>query len=297
MIRRGLALSFVFTLAAALMVPGLRAQEATSTIAFDGVVNQNGTLLLSGTLTAADDLLGPVTVATDGSGDAAAPGGGVDVGDAAISTDLASKRLVFDLGLNDAVANGGSPSIGYLWAISVNGEDTGQWLGAGGPGTNFAPTTSGGAWLCTLTDAGWSCPMGLQGGPTTDGVTWTLPFFRASPAVEPGSMIDMGGSYGGTPRSFTWPSFFNFAGLAPIDTGGFADSYLVPGEIELGIAPTGTPATAVDYTSTANLNTSSGEFTGALTAPAAGAYTIYAKTCGGLTSSLSCVIGTHDITI
>ena len=295
--RHGPTLMLTLTVAAAVLLPSLPAgAEESTSVSVDTATIQNGSILLSGTLTAGDDLFGPVTVVTDPSGDASAPGGGVDLGDATIATDLAGRKLVFSLGLNDGVAAGGTPFVGYSWPFSVDGTDTTQWLGAGGPGTNFPPKTNGWAALCTVAD-GWICSTTIAGGPDAEAVRWTLPFFRSDPQIAPGTTIDIGGSYGAVPASFVWPSAIITAGLVNADSAGYPEPYVVPGEIRLGIAPAGTAEPLVDYTGTANLNPGTGAFTGALPAPAAGTYTLYAKTCGGLQSAPVCAVGTADITV
>ena len=56
---------------------------------------------------------------------------------------------------------------------------------------------------------------------------------------------------------------------------------------------------AVTYGGSGNLTTpATGAFNGSVAVPAAaGSYTVYVRTCGGLQSSLTCAVGSTDITI
>jgi hypothetical protein len=118
-----------------------------------------------------------------------------------------------------------------------------------------------------------------------------------NPALDVGSTIDAGSILCGVPCSMPWPPGLVGA-LAPTDTAGFPDTYVIPGRIRLGVAPAGTPEPSVTYTTTGSLNAGATGFTGSLSAPSgAGAYTLWVKSCGGLQSSQTCVIGSSDFTI
>lgn len=302
MIRKALRTAVGVGMALALTVVPASADE-TSSLTIDATDVSNGFVTVAGTAMLGDDLLGPVEVWTDGEGDASLTGAGFDLTSGSIATDLAAKRLVFTLSTADGVgALGGSPpASGFEWPINVDGEDWFRWLGAGGPGSDNSTTKF--TALCENENeaeggsGGWSCATRIPGEVTQEGVTWQLPFFRMKPVIDVGSTVDGGGILCGVPCSMAWPPGLVGA-LAPVDTGGFPDTYVVPGEMKLGIASAGFPESQVEYEGTASLDSSATGFTGAIAAPTtAGDYTVWVKTCGGLQRSLTCVIGSVPLTI
>lgn len=289
----GIAAALVLLLAAA---PATA--EETSTLTVDGVAISGGTLSVAGTAVFGDDLLGPVEVWSDATGDAVVNGVGLDLTSGTIATNLASRQVIFKMAVADGVApiNGSPPATGFQWPISANGEDFTRWLGAGNQGSNESATEF--TALCSNDPGpGWACPDQLAGSHAADGITWNLPFFRMKPQLDVGSTIDAGSILCGVPCSMPWPPRLVGA-LTPTDTAGFPDTYVIPGTIRLGVAPAGTPEGAVTYTATGSLNSQANGFTGSLAAPSApGTYTVFVKTCGGLQSSQTCVVGSGDFTV
>lgn len=286
----------------ALLLLGLTAPataQETSSLTVDGIAISGGFVSVAGTASFADDLVGPVEVWSDAEGDAVVPGAGLDITGGTIATNLASKQVIFKMNVADGVGpiNGSPPATGFQWPISADGQNFTRWLGAGNQGSNqsLSEFTS----LCNneTETGGWTCPTPLSGSHTAEGITWNMPFFRMKPQVDFGSTIEAGGILCNVPCSMAWPPGL-VGSLAPTDTGAFPDTYVIPGEIRLGVAPVGTPEPAVSYTATGSLNSSATGFTGSLAAPTSpGTYTLWVKTCGGLQSSQTCVIGSADFTV
>jgi len=295
-----LAASFAAALMLGLVAVPASADATSIDVGTSNVVG--GVVQVTGTITFGSDLTGPVEVWSDAAGDAVVNGVGLDIAKGTISTNIAQSRLVFGLDLADglpAPADGPPPAAsGFQWPVTVNGEDRTRWLGAGttGSGNRFADWTG----VChnETSMGGWDCALAVPGTITQAGVTWTVSFSQIAPGVTRGSTIDGGGILCGIPCSIAWPPGL-VGSLAPIDTGGFPDTYVVPGKVEVGIAPLGTPPGAVNYNGTGNLTTpSTGAFNGSVSAPATpGDYSLFVKTCGGLQSSLTCAVGTADVTI
>jgi len=299
--RRALPVALATALLAVFSAGTLSVEAQTaSTITVSNATANGGIISVSGTVALGPDVLGPTEVWSDPSGDAVVAGIGLDMTKGTIATNLATNRLVFAVSTSDglpAPVDGPPPAAGFQWPVSVNGEDLTRWLGAGtaGSGNRTAEWTG----LChnQTSTGGWDCAQSVTGSVTGTGVTWSVSFGQIPNGVTHGSTIDSGAILCGIPCSIAWPPGL-IGALSPIDTGGFPGTYVVPGKIQLGIAPAGTPAGSVTFTNTGTLVGSSSTFTGEVSRPSLpGAYTVYVKTCGGLQDALTCAVGTKDITL
>jgi hypothetical protein len=308
--RRITVIGIVATSVASYLIVPARAQEAGSSISVGNATVAAGKVSVTGAAAYAQDAVGPVVLATDGSGDAAQQGAGLDIKDLSMQTLLKAKKVVFTMGINDGIAapvNGNAPATGFHWPIVVDADDRFRWLGAGSEGTNLPPRTAKWVGICENEAAGggsegWNCPGSIPGGITSTAVRWEVPFKYQTglTSIAYGSTIEgSGGIYCGTPCSWPWPSVVVGA-AAPSDFAEAPAPYKVPGEIKLGIAAAGVAESNVSYTSTGTFtpsDDSTGTFAGTVNAPAsAGTYTVWAKTCFGANGE-TCAIASRDITI
>lgn len=280
------------------------AQSETTTIAVQSAAVNGGSIAVAGVVNYGADALGPVTLSEDVAGDVAVAGVGLDVGDVSVETDLAKQQLIFTLQLHDGLAapvNGPGPFTGYMVPLLSDGDDRWRWLGAGGIGTNFPPQAGGWGALCSNESengeqGGWSCTDAITTTISADSVRWELPFAKMKPQIQYGSMIESSSINCGSACSFQWPSFFNLAALFATDVSFPMDEYKVPGEVELGIAPTGTQPSAVSFGTKATFTPSTSAFNAVLPAPTTpGDYTVWTRTCYG--APISCVYGNAPIQI
>lgn len=308
--RVGLALLGV----AAVIVPmaaGPAAADATSVTV--GSVTVGGTSIsVGGTITFGTDATNGVTLGTDAAGDALVTGAGLDLKSISVRPNIAARQLVWTLATNDGVPEpvGVPPGLGFQVPITVDGQDWWRWLGAGTAGTANAQL---GEWtaLChnevNGAQGGWSCPglvfgstntFTLAGSITATGVTWTQGFSQMKPQISYGSVVEQGSILCARPCSFTYPPGLALGGLQAVDAIDTMAAYKVPGAVELGIAPAGTPPSSVNFSATGTFNGTTGAFTGSVSKPGtAGAYTVYAKTCFGIADALTCAIGSSDVTV
>ncbi|MPY80698.1 MAG: hypothetical protein GEV04_20090 [Actinophytocola sp.] len=276
------------------------AAVAETTIDVHPVSVVNGSIPVTGTVSFGADAVGPVTVSQDPDGDAQLPGFGYDIGDVSFQTDLAAERLIVTLHLHDAPSDDPAPFTGYQVPLLNDGADWWRWLGAGGVGSNQAQTEPWGG-LCENENeaeggsGGWSCTDRVPTTFTADSVVWELPFATMKPPIKAGSVLESSGILCGAPCAFQWPSSVVLS-LAPMDTSFPMEQYKVPGDIRLGIAPEGTPASRVNFAVRAAFDAASGDFSETLAAPAAsGSYTVWARTCFG--SPISCVFGSTPVDV
>lgn len=283
-----------------------------TTVNVSGAAVGSSSISVTGSVVYGTDATGTLVLGTDPSGDATPPAPGMDLTGVSVRPDIAGKKLIWTLstgnGLPDPVGGPAPAMMGYMVPISVDEEDWWRWLGAGTAGSNIAAT---GKWtgLCSNeiaggTQGGWGCPGTLAGAGTysytgsitASGVTWTQPFGQMKPQIQYGSVVAPSSIHCGGPCTFVWPSGL-LGSAAPIDAMSM-DSYKVPGEVLLAVAPAGTTPTSSAFATKALFNGTTGAFSGSLTKPAsAGAYTVWAKTCFGKAEEATCSIGSTDITI
>jgi hypothetical protein len=307
---RTTVIGMIAATAATYFIVPAQAQETGSQVEINNAGVAAGKVTVTGTVSYAQDAVGPVVVATDGTGDAAQQGAGLDIKDLSMQTLLKAKKLVLTMGINDGLASpvdGNAPATGFHWPIVVDADEKYRWLGGGSAGTNFPPRTAKWVGVCENEAAGggtegWSCPGSIAGGITATGVRWELPF-KYQTGLAPiayGSTVEgSGGVYCGVPCSWAWPSVVVGA-ASPSDFADAPGPYKVPGEIKLGIAPAGAPESGVNYSGAGTFTASdesAGTFSGTINAPtAAGSYTVWAKTCYGIDGG-TCVRGSLGITI
>jgi len=272
---------------------GVATPAEVSSLQIDAI-SVGSTVTVSGTLALGTDATGPIQVGSDGSGDASAPGLGFDLGDAFVTPDLAAKRLTLALNVNDGVPgiDGIGPAAGYVWPIAFNGGDSNAWLAAGTYVSGWPPKTEKWFELCTTTDGSYTCGNVVTGSMTASKVTWTIPFNILGSATY-GATLDVGGSSPGSPAVIPWAVV---SGGSSFDTVGAA-SYRIPGRVELGIAPAGTEESKVQYTSGAAFNPATSGFTVAAPTPAAGSYTVFARSCFGNMDEPTCLKTSQPLTI
>jgi hypothetical protein len=292
--------------AASFIVPA-GAQETGSSISVNNATTGSGKVAVSGAVSYA---AGPTVVGTDGAGDAAQQGAGLDIKDLSMQALLKAKKLVFTMGINDGLAapvDGNAPATGFHWPIVVDADDRYRWLGGGSAGSNFPPRNAKWVGICENEAAGggsegWNCPGSIPGAITATAVRWEVPFKyqTALASIAYGSTVEgSGGVYCSTPCSWAWPSVVVGA-ASPSDFAEAPAPYKVPGEVKLGIAPAGVAESNVTYSATGTFTAAdeaAGTFAGSVDAPAAaGSYTVWAKTCFGAEGA-TCAIASRDITI
>jgi hypothetical protein len=279
--------------------PTTAAETTTVTVASTTV--GASTISVAGSIDFGTDATGDLVLGEDAAGDAVADGVGLDLGKISVRPDIAGKKLIWTLTINDgAAAIGGSPPMtGYMVPINANGEDFWRWLAAGTEGSNFGQQAR---WtgLCQneLADGsqgGWSCPTMITGSVTPTAVSWTQRFTEMKPAIAYGSLIEQGSILCGRPCSFAWPVGL-VGSVAPADTIAFMKSYKVPGEVHLAIAPAGVVPSS--FPTKATFSGTAKSFNGTVPRPATpGAYAVWAQTCFGDGETPTCVLGSQDITV
>ncbi|MGH2710784.1 MAG: hypothetical protein ACRDH9_06240 [Actinomycetota bacterium] len=253
--------------------------EETSTLQVDAVtVGSNVTV--TGTLALGTDATDATKVGTDGSGDASVARLGYDVGDAYITPNLAGKRLTLSIKVNDGlpVVDGIGPAAGYVWPLAVNGSDNNQWLAAGTYVSGWLPKTEKWFELCSTASGSYTCGTAVTGSMSATEISWTVPFNIAGTASY-GSTFEVGASTPGAPGVIPWAVV---SGGSTHDVVGEVYGYMIPGKVEVGIAPAGTQESNVNYTSSAGFIPATSKFTVAAPKPAAGSYTVFVRTCFGL---------------
>jgi hypothetical protein len=233
-------------------------------------------------------------VGTDGSGDASPPGLGLDVGDAFVTPDLAAKRLILALNVNDGVPgiDGIGPAAGYVWPIAFNGVDNNNWLAAGTYLSGWLPKTEKWFELCSTSAGSYTCGNTMTGTMSASQVTWTIPFNVSGPATY-GSTLEAGASYPGSPGTIPWAVVSGGSNFDTVAVSG----YMIPGKVEVGIAPAGTQESQVQYTSSAAFNPTTSGFTISAPTPAAGSYTVFARSCFGNTDEVTCLKTSQPLTV
>lgn len=266
----------------------------TSTLQVDAVT-VGTTVSVTGTLALGTDATGATKVGTDGSGDATPPGLGLDVGDASITPDLAGKKLTLSLKVNDGIpgVDGIGPGAGYVWPLAVNGTDNNQWLAAGTYGSGWLPKTEKWFELCSTAAGSYTCGNIVPGTMTASQVSWTVPFNVAGTATY-GSTFEVGASAPGAPGVIPWAVV---SGGSTFDSVVGVSGYMIPGRVEVGIAPAGTQEGNVQYSSGGAFIPATSKFTVAAPKPAAGSYTLFVRSCFGLTDELTCLKASQPLTI
>jgi hypothetical protein len=224
-------------------------------------------------------------------GDARAQGLGLDLATAELlpATDLGEIWMLLSFDGRDERPI--PPPIAYSWPIAGD-EGSNRWLGAGAPGTGSPPSTSWWQGICrTEAPATPQCDVPLPSYMITQTVTWRVPI--SGSGVEAGSNLRLGTANGAAISSFAWPTASVVGGPLAADTIPTFPAYRVPGEVELGIAPAGTPTSAVSFDESVTLDfepSSPLTYSGLLDAPApAGEYELHARSCWGLLDALVCV--------
>lgn len=288
---------FVMVVLCVAAFQGVAVPAETSTLQVDAVT-VGGTISVSGTLTLGTDATGATIVGTDGAGDASPPGMGFDLGDASVTPDLAGKKLTLAVKVNDGIpgVDGIGPAAGYVWPIGFDGVDTGLWLGAGTFVSGWPPKA--GKWheLCTSTAGSYSCGTVVPGAMSASLVSWTIPFKGPGTSgynATYGSTLDVGGSAPGSPAVIPW-AVATFA--QTIDSVGIT-GYKIPGGVEVGIAPAGTLESKVQYTSGGAFNPATSKFTVTAPTPAPGSYTVFVRSCFGLTEEPICLKTSQPLTV
>lgn len=285
--------------------------DGTSVTVSGGSVGSSS-ISVTGSMAFGSDATSAVVLGTDAAGDATPALPGMDLASISVRPDIAGKKLIWTLGtsngLPDPVGGPGPAAMGYMVPIMADDEDWWRWLGA-------ATTASGNAqaaeWtgLCHNEVAGaqgaWSCPGAvftstgtytLTGSIATTGVSWTQGFTQMKPTLQYGSVVASSSIHCAGPCSIAFPPGLVGA-LTPIDTMSM-DSYKVPGEVLLALAPTGVTPSSDAFSTKGTFNGTTGAFTGSVAKPAApGAYTVWAKTCFGKADEPTCVLGSKDITV
>jgi hypothetical protein len=272
-----------------------------TTLAVTEAVASGSTITVAGSLTLGADAAEPMTVSQDPQGDARINAAGYDLGDSTVVADFSgtSPRLVVSQQIFDGAADGEGhpPAQGYSWPIAVEGAGGDPlWLAAGSRGTNFTPSDSWWTGMCTAGTDGWICNTPIAGSVTGDAITWTVPFSMLQ--AKPGKIVGAGTAYGGSPRSFVWPSVLVTQSTAPIDSAPAVLPYLIPGLVEAGVAPAGSSPHQAAYTASAPFAHRTGEYQLSVPTPSApGDYTIWVRSCFGDAEEPTCVLGSHPLSI
>lgn len=294
--RRTATISLFVALCAALF-PRAASSAETSSVQIDSVtVGSN--VAVTGTLSLGTDATGTTQVGTDGAGDSTAPGLGWDVGNASVTPNLAGKKLTLSMSVNDGLpgVDGISPAAGYVWPIAFNGNDTNQWLAAGTIVSGWLPKTEKWFELCSTADGSYTCGNAVTGSMTASQVSWTIPFSTGGSATY-GSTLDVGGADPGAPGVIPWAVV---SGGSTFDVLTETSSYKIPGRIDVGIAPAGTPEANVIYSSGASFVPATGKFVVAVPKPAAGSYTVFVRSCFGIAGEdgpATCVRASQPLTV
>lgn len=267
---------------------------------------------VTGSMAYGTDATTALVLGTDAAGDASPPAPGMDLASISVRPDIAAKKLIWTLGINgglpDPIGGPAPVAMGYMVPLMADDEDWWRWLGAATAASGNAQTAK---WtgLCHNEVAGaqgaWSCPGGvftntgtysLTGSIAATAVTWTQGFTQMKPAMAYGSIVASSAIHCAGPCSLAFPVGLVGA-LAPVDTMSM-DSYKIPGEVTLAVAPAGITPSDGDFSTEGTFNGTTGAFTGSVAKPAtAGAYTVWAKTCFGKSDDATCVLGSKDVTV
>lgn len=276
------------------------ANEQT-TIAITSSAVNGSTITVDGVLTLGADATEPFTISTDPQGDARVPAGGFDLGDSTVVADYSgtSPRLVVEQQIFGGMPDedGNPPGMGFSWPIKIgDGGGDPQWLAAGSAGTNFTPSDTWWTGLCVNGEGGWICDTPVPGTVTEDAITWSVPFTMVG--ARAGRTVSASSAHGGRPNSFVWPSVLVTAGLISTDTATAPIEYVIPGSVEAGIAPAGTPLGAVPWSAETPFAHKTGTYQLNLPAPAdAGDYAVWVRTCFGDGWEPTCVVASQPLTL
>ena len=288
--------------AIAIVIAALPAGAAdATTLTVTSAVTNGSVITVAGLLTLGADATEPMTVSTDPQGDARVSAAGFDLDASTVVADFSSSspRLVVRQQIFGGLADpdGNPPGQGYSWPIQIDdGGGDPLWLAAGSKGTNFLPSEGWWTGLCSISADGWLCDSPVPGSVTADAITWIVPFTMLQ--ARAGRTVGAGTAYGGTPRSFVWPSVIVTSSTAPLDTASAAFPYLIPGLVEAGIAATGTLPSQVSFTTSAPFAHRTGQYQLTLPAPAQpGDYTIWVRSCFGDAEAPTCVLSSQPLAV
>lgn len=220
-----------------------------------------------------------VVVGEDAPGDATQKGIGADISGATIQLAPNGRDLIFTFAIADqppAPVTAGM-TINYNWGIAVDGNETGLFLSSGRAGLDgISPSAEPFFNVSQNGEDGFSHVASVTGKMAGGVVQWTVPM--AVIGAKPGSAIGSGygdvqpGSHAGVPGVVTYYNNFGGDAIAVAD-------YTLPGAVQLGIAPVGTPDDQIATTTAASLK-SAGTFSQNLPLPAEpGTYTVLARAC------------------
>jgi hypothetical protein len=193
--------------------------------------------------------------------------------------------------------------VAYSLPLKIDGREEGLWLGAGNAGTGTPPATEWWGWggLCT---SPIDCDLMNEAGIDHEGgvVFWAASHSQLG--VQPGSTIEIGAANGGVASSFPWPVPPRSDGTGALSTWDRIPGVKLSGEVRLGITPAGTPPGDVEYSVRATLGSAPADsldprsWSAELTLPTQpGTYTLHARTCWGLLTTLTCEHRSTDITV
>ena len=292
---RSAALVLAAALAVAAPVATVGAQEAGTGVQELTAGTSGNTLTLSGTATFVDV---PRQVGEDPSGDAAVAGVGADVTTMTIARpNPASNNVTFTFGVADAPpAANGTPQTLYVWPVSANGQDDSFYLEARHVSTLFPTSQNPTFKLMQDQPEGFADIATLTGVMDGTKVSFTVPLFRIN--AQGGSTIGQGGAGGGLGTTIGVPGALRFNGNLLGDSA-FLDGpdYEVPeARVTFGLAPAGTPPSAVATSNAAVVTPSTGAFSANLnlSGMAPGEYVLVTKACYG---STNCGLASTDVTI
>ena len=303
-------LGVVFSTGALLALGTTPAAAADTAVTVSTATVSGSSISVAGNVAYGADATGALTLSTDPAGDTQVPG--MDLGNLTVRTDVAARRLIWTLelknGLQDPVGGPPPALTGFIVPVMVDDQDFWRWLGAGTAGTALGQT---GKWtgLCSNetasgTQGGWGCPGVLAGAGTysysgsitASGISWTQPFSQMKPQIQYGSVVTPSSIHGGAPISMAWPPGL-LGAAAPIDTGGFASPYKVPGEVKVAVTAAGSLPSPDAFATKATFNGTTGNFTASVPAGGTGARTVWVQTCYGNNDTPTCVTGSKDVTV
>jgi len=256
-----------------------------------------GAIAVSGTATFVSI---PTQVGLDGTGDAAVAGLGADVTSLKISRPSAgSANMKFEMGIADqpvAPVSGG-PMIVWNWPLLTDDTDNGYYLEARRVSASpfFPNANANPQFMLVHNHADGFHEHGPITGTMADGVvSWTV----SLSAIQASTASTIGTSSGCAALGSTAsvPGGFILCANAGGD-GAFLDveSYEIPkARVQLGLAPAGTPESAVTMSETATVNATTGAYSVAIAKPAPGSYILVAKACFG---SDNCGLSSTTITV
>ena len=275
--KRGLsqALAAVAALAVSIVpaTAGADSQPSTHVDSVSATVGGN-VVAVSGT---ASFVATPLLVSEDGTGDATPANIGADINVATVTRPVGTNNLVFKWTISDQLPAPvvTAPNLTYLWPLAVNGEDSGFFLMGGRAGGFPSASTNPVLSLMQSGADGFSNVARLSGTVGGGEVSWTLPLSRIG--AKTGDVITAGG---GSPAG-SWNGMVEVV-YAIVNYDAFApEDFTVPGAtVKMGIAPAGTPESAVALTESAtSVNAATGAFSGTFPKPAPGSYIVVTQAC------------------